>query len=103
MLSFVRSLSPLYGKLSDLIGRKPILYASIVIFLVRAIPLQIFSRWLLDFPQIGSALCGAAQNIVGVLFQIRFLMAYENADMASRITSRAGYRRRWNHPACSSF
>lgn len=44
MLSFVRSLSPLYGKLSDLIGRKPILYASIVIFLVRAIPLQIFSR-----------------------------------------------------------
>ncbi|KIM48914.1 hypothetical protein M413DRAFT_89920 [Hebeloma cylindrosporum] len=39
------SLSPLYGKLSDLIGRKPILYASIVFFLV------------------GSALCGAAQNI----------------------------------------
>ncbi|KAF8969828.1 major facilitator superfamily domain-containing protein [Flammula alnicola] len=39
------SLSPLYGKLSDLIGRKPILYASIGIFLI------------------GSALCGAAQNI----------------------------------------
>lgn len=29
------SLSPLYGKLSDLIGRKPILYSSIGIFLVR--------------------------------------------------------------------
>jgi EmrB/QacA subfamily drug resistance transporter len=39
------ALSPLYGKLSDLIGRKPILYASIVIFLT------------------GSALCGAAQSI----------------------------------------
>ncbi|KJA27390.1 hypothetical protein HYPSUDRAFT_35275 [Hypholoma sublateritium FD-334 SS-4] len=39
------SLSPLYGKLSDLIGRKPILYASIIVFLI------------------GSALCGAAQNI----------------------------------------
>ncbi|KAF9475844.1 MFS amino acid permease [Pholiota conissans] len=39
------SLSPLYGKLSDLIGRKPILYASILIFLI------------------GSALCGAAQSI----------------------------------------
>ncbi|KDR73516.1 hypothetical protein GALMADRAFT_614600 [Galerina marginata CBS 339.88] len=39
------SLAPLYGKLSDLIGRKPILYASIVFFLI------------------GSALCGAAQNI----------------------------------------
>lgn len=31
-LSF--SLSPLYGKLSDLIGRKPILYSSILVFLV---------------------------------------------------------------------
>ncbi|TFK42411.1 major facilitator superfamily domain-containing protein [Crucibulum laeve] len=39
------SLSPLYGKLSDLIGRKPILYASITIFLI------------------GSALCGAAQSM----------------------------------------
>ncbi|TEB26640.1 MFS general substrate transporter [Coprinellus micaceus] len=39
-------LSPLYGKLSDLIGRKPILYSSIVVFLV------------------GSALCGAAQSMV---------------------------------------
>ncbi|KAF8911966.1 MFS amino acid permease [Gymnopilus junonius] len=40
------SLSPLYGKLSDLIGRKPILYASILI---------------------GSALCGAAQNITWLI------------------------------------
>ncbi|KAJ7581208.1 MFS general substrate transporter [Mycena floridula] len=40
------SLSPLYGKLSDIIGRKPILYASIGCFLI------------------GSALCGAAQNSI---------------------------------------
>ncbi|PPQ63069.1 hypothetical protein CVT24_005924 [Panaeolus cyanescens] len=39
-------LSPLYGKFSDIAGRKPILYASIVFFLI------------------GSALCGAAQNMV---------------------------------------
>ncbi|TFK55105.1 MFS general substrate transporter [Heliocybe sulcata] len=38
-------LGPLYGKMSDLFGRKPILYSSIVIFLVM------------------SALCGAAQNM----------------------------------------
>ncbi|CAE6446452.1 unnamed protein product [Rhizoctonia solani] len=37
-------LSPLYGKLSDLIGRKPVLFAAIAVFLI------------------GSALCGAAQN-----------------------------------------
>ncbi|KAF8163478.1 MFS amino acid permease [Crassisporium funariophilum] len=43
------SLSPLYGKLSDLIGRKPILYASIVIFLI------------------GSALCGAAQTMTWLI------------------------------------
>ncbi|TBU32477.1 MFS amino acid permease [Dichomitus squalens] len=39
------ALSPIYGKLSDLIGRKPILFTSIAIFLL------------------GSALCGAAQNM----------------------------------------
>ncbi|KAF5381014.1 hypothetical protein D9615_004058 [Tricholomella constricta] len=43
------SLSPLYGKLSDLIGRKPILYTSIITFLV------------------GSALCGAAQTMVWLI------------------------------------
>ncbi|QRV79122.1 major facilitator superfamily transporter [Ceratobasidium sp. AG-Ba] len=37
-------LSPLYGKLSDLVGRKPILFAAIAVFLI------------------GSALCGAAQT-----------------------------------------
>ncbi|KAF8843661.1 MFS general substrate transporter [Paxillus ammoniavirescens] len=36
---------PLYGKLSNMFGRKPILYSSIIIFLV------------------GSALCGAAQSM----------------------------------------
>ncbi|PIL23975.1 MFS general substrate transporter [Ganoderma sinense ZZ0214-1] len=39
------AMSPMYGKLSDLIGRKPILFASIAVFLL------------------GSALCGAAQNM----------------------------------------
>ncbi|TCD70578.1 hypothetical protein EIP91_002608 [Steccherinum ochraceum] len=40
------ALATVYGKLSDLVGRKPILYSSIVIFLL------------------GSALCGAAQNMI---------------------------------------
>ncbi|KAI0637000.1 MFS amino acid permease [Trametes polyzona] len=40
------ALSPVYGKISDIIGRKPVLYASIVVFLI------------------GSALCGAAQNMI---------------------------------------
>ncbi|KAJ7709772.1 MFS general substrate transporter [Mycena rosella] len=39
------TLSPLYGKLSDIFGRKPLLYSSIFVFLI------------------GSALCGAAQNM----------------------------------------
>ncbi|TKY87825.1 hypothetical protein EX895_003406 [Sporisorium graminicola] len=39
------SLIPLYGRLSDLTGRKPLLFAAMVIFLF------------------GSALCGAAQNM----------------------------------------
>ncbi|KAI0030373.1 MFS amino acid permease [Vararia minispora EC-137] len=43
------ALSPLYGKLSDLTGRKPILYSVMVIFLV------------------GSALCGAAQNMTWLI------------------------------------
>ncbi|CDO68306.1 hypothetical protein BN946_scf184799.g33 [Trametes cinnabarina] len=40
------ALSPLYGKISDITGRKPVLYSCIVIFLI------------------GSALCGAAQNMI---------------------------------------
>ncbi|KAL1947869.1 hypothetical protein VTO73DRAFT_13593 [Trametes versicolor] len=39
------ALSPIYGKISDITGRKPVLYVSILIFLI------------------GSALCGAAQNM----------------------------------------
>lgn len=39
------ALAPLYGKLSDLTGRKPVLYTSIFIFLL------------------GSALCGAAKTM----------------------------------------
>lgn len=37
---------PLYGKLSDIAGRKPVLFASIVLFLF------------------GSAMCGAAQSFI---------------------------------------
>ncbi|KAH7889438.1 major facilitator superfamily domain-containing protein [Phlebopus sp. FC_14] len=43
------SLGPLYGKLSNLFGRKPILYGCIAIFLI------------------GSALCGAAQNMTWLI------------------------------------
>ncbi|KAL1742378.1 major facilitator superfamily domain-containing protein [Schizophyllum fasciatum] len=43
------SLGPLYGKLSDLTGRKPILFGSILIFLL------------------GSALCGAAQSMTWLI------------------------------------
>ncbi|KAI0273327.1 MFS general substrate transporter [Gloeopeniophorella convolvens] len=43
------ALSPLYGKLSDLIGRKPVLYTAISIFLL------------------GSALCGAAQSLTWLI------------------------------------
>ncbi|KAK7686305.1 hypothetical protein QCA50_010529 [Cerrena zonata] len=41
--------APLYGKLSDLVGRKAILYPAIVVFLI------------------GSALCGAAQSMVWLI------------------------------------
>ncbi|KAI6109565.1 MFS general substrate transporter [Pisolithus sp. B1] len=43
------AIGPLYGKLSDMLGRKPVLYGCIVIFLV------------------GSALCGAAQNMTWLI------------------------------------
>ncbi|KAF8136614.1 MFS general substrate transporter [Boletus edulis] len=43
------SLGPLYGKLSNILGRKPILYGCIIIFLV------------------GSALCGAAQSMTWLI------------------------------------
>ncbi|KAG1832111.1 MFS general substrate transporter [Suillus variegatus] len=43
------SLGPLYGKLSNILGRKPVLYGSIVIFLI------------------GSALCGAAQTMTWLI------------------------------------
>ncbi|KAG6370084.1 MFS amino acid permease [Boletus reticuloceps] len=41
--------SPLYGKLSNMFGRKPVLYSSIIVFLT------------------GSALCGAAQNMTWLI------------------------------------
>lgn len=43
------ALGPLYGKLSNILGRKPILYGCILIFLI------------------GSALCGAAQNMTWLI------------------------------------
>ncbi|KAF9454660.1 MFS amino acid permease [Macrolepiota fuliginosa MF-IS2] len=43
------TLSPFYGKISDITGRKPILYASILVFLI------------------GSALCGAAQSMTWLI------------------------------------
>ncbi|KAG1836612.1 MFS general substrate transporter [Suillus subluteus] len=43
------SLSPLYGKLSDILGRKPVLYGCILMFLI------------------GSALCGAAQSMTWLI------------------------------------
>ncbi|GJJ12691.1 hypothetical protein Clacol_006935 [Clathrus columnatus] len=43
------ALSPLYGKLSDIMGRKPVLYSCILIFLI------------------GSALCGAAQTMTWLI------------------------------------
>ena len=74
-------MSPLYGKLSDLIGalysypssvcgpvfksnlgRKPILFASIAVFLVSLLELRILTS-LCQVIQFGSALCGAAQNM----------------------------------------
>ncbi|KAI6150532.1 major facilitator superfamily domain-containing protein [Pisolithus tinctorius] len=48
------ALGPLYGKLSDMLGRKPVLYGSIVIFLV------------------GSAFCGAAQNMTWLIISRAF-------------------------------
>jgi len=43
------TLSPFYGKLSDIVGRKPVLYSSVLIFLF------------------GSALCGAAQSMIWLI------------------------------------
>ncbi|KAI6028637.1 major facilitator superfamily domain-containing protein [Pisolithus orientalis] len=48
------AIGPLYGKLSDMLGRKPVLYSCIVIFLV------------------GSALCGAAQNMTWLIISRAF-------------------------------
>ncbi|KAJ7911081.1 major facilitator superfamily domain-containing protein [Mycena leptocephala] len=47
------SMSPAYGKLSDIFGRKQVLYPSILIFL--------------DLPQVGSALCGAAKSMTWLI------------------------------------
>ena len=43
------TLSPLYGKLSDVTGRKPLLFTVVIVFLV------------------ASALCGAAQNMTWLI------------------------------------
>ncbi len=56
------ALSPLYGKLSDIIGRKPVLYSAILIFLVSCQQLYPFS-FRRHQVNMGSALCGAAQGL----------------------------------------
>ncbi|KAI0709211.1 MFS amino acid permease [Earliella scabrosa] len=62
------ALCPVYGKLSDILGRKPVLFTSIGIFLV-SIPTQY--AWLLihvsPIRQLGSALCGAAQTMIWLI------------------------------------
>jgi hypothetical protein len=99
------SLAPLYGKLSDLIGRKPILYTAIVIFLV-----------LLNAPSTESSI---ADSIACVLYLGRvrtvrcstkystFLLllcilrcyrySMQNTDMAHHRKSCSRHRWRWNH------
>lgn len=60
------ALTPLYGKLSDLIGRKPVLYSAIFIFLVSYIPYLSLLPLTLSY-QLGSALCGAAKNLTWLI------------------------------------
>ncbi|CCG85018.1 protein of unknown function [Taphrina deformans PYCC 5710] len=57
---------PLWGRLSDLIGRKPILYGSILVFLI------------------GSALCGASQS-VGMLIASRAVQGLGGGGLISMI------------------
>ena len=54
-----QGLSPLYGKLSDLVGRKPVLFSSIFVFLF------------------GSALCGAAQSFIWLAICVCVLLMFD--------------------------
>jgi hypothetical protein len=62
--------TPIYGRGSDLLGRKPMLYGSILIFLF------------------GSALCGAAQSTINLV------LANQRHDMAHSCESSSRNRRR---------
>lgn len=57
---------PLWGRLSDLIGRKPILFGAIIVFLI------------------GSALCGASQS-VGMLIACRAIQGLGGGGLISMI------------------
>ena len=65
------ALSSFYGKISDLVGRKAVLYPVIVLFLVRGHARQQLRVAVLtsEFPnlQVGSALCGAAQSMTWLI------------------------------------
>src|ERR1700756_671855 len=81
------SLAPLYGRLSDLVGRKPLLLGCIAIFLV------------------GSALCGG--KLGGIHFDldssmaeyIFFLDSRSELHHACNLPRRPRCRGRWNPPA----
>ena len=81
------ALSPLYGKLSDLIGRKPVLYFAILSFLVR-----VQSDSICTFPY-------STISIVGLCA----LWRCTKPDLANYLS---GSPRNWRwrpHPACSNY
>ena len=57
----------MYGKLSDVVGRKMILYPSIAVFLVRFLNLFFLAVGSYSLPQLGSALCGAAKSMTWLI------------------------------------
>jgi hypothetical protein len=84
------ALSPLYGKLSDLIGRKPVLYISILIFLVSCLHSD-----------------NTVQNLY--LLPLKLIVGFcplrrcKKLDWAHHMPRCPG--RRWgrHHPACSNY
>jgi len=81
------ALAPLYGKLSDLIGRKPILYFAIFTFLV-----CVQSDIICAFPYSMISIVG-----LGTLWRCA------KPDLANYLPGRPRNRRRRPHPACSNY
>lgn len=73
---------PLYGKLSNMFGRKPILYASIVIFLVTI-----------------ALLCSSLRSHNRHAGRFCIVRCGTKHDMVDRLQSSPRYRRRWYHSA----